>query len=132
MSGAELTRPFGRPARHAISVDPVRLLVTLRLAGFMTAEDVKRIAGEEQAAVQTLGVPSGTHNFLIDARALETQAADVVALVQHTTDTVPLKPRRLAIVARTGLNKLQTRRMIGGREIGLFDSEEEALAYLLG
>jgi len=127
-----LTRPLGKPAQHAISVDPARLLVTLRLAGFMTPEDVQRIAAEEQAAVQGLNVPSGTHLFLIDARALEIQAAEIVALVQHTTDTVPLKPRRLAIVARYGLNKMQARRMIGEREIGLFDDEEEALAYLLG
>lgn len=121
----------GKQAQHAISVDPKRLLVTLRLAGFMTVEDVQRIAAEEQAAVRSLGVPSGVHNFLIDARALETQAAEIVAFVQTTTDSVPLKPRRLAILARYGLNKIQARRMIGDREIGLFDDDEEALAYLL-
>jgi len=122
----------GKQAQYAISVDPTRSLVILRLAGFLTREDVERIVTEEQAAVQSLGVPSGVHNFLIDARALETQASEIVAFVQHTTDSVPLKPRRLAIIARYGLNKIQARRMIGDREIGLFDSEEEALAYLLG
>ena len=122
----------GKQARHSISVDPTRSLVILRLAGFMTLEDVQRIATEEQAAVRSLGVPSGVHSFLIDARALDAQLADVVAMVQRTTDTVPLKPRRLAIIARYGLNKIQVRRMIGDREIGLFDSEDEALAYLLG
>jgi len=121
----------GKPGQHAISVDPRRLLVTLRLAGFLTPNDVQRIAAEEQAAVRTLGVPSGTHNFLIDARALDIQAADVVALVQHMTDVVALKPQRLAIVARSGLSKIQSRRMIGDRQIGLFDTEDEALAYLL-
>jgi len=124
-------RAPGKPGEHAISVDSRRLLVTLRLAGFLTPGDVQRIAAEEQAAVRTLGVPSGTHNFLIDARALDIQAADVVALVQHMTDVVPLKPRRLAIVARSGLSKIQSRRMIGDRQIGLFDTEDEALAYLL-
>jgi len=124
-------RAPGKPGEHAISVDSRRLLVTLRLAGFLTPDDVQRIAAEEQAAVRTLGVPSGTHNFLIDARALDIQAADVVALVQHMTDVVPLKPRRLAIVARSGLSKIQSRRMIGDRQIGLFDTEDEALAYLL-
>ena len=123
-------RAPGKPGEHAISVDSRRLLVTLRLAGFLTPGDVQRIAAEEQAAVRTLGVPSGTHNFLIDARALDIQAADV-ALVQHMTDVVPLKPRRLAIVARSGLSKIQSRRMIGDRQIGLFDTEDEALAYLL-
>jgi hypothetical protein len=108
------------------------LLVTLRLAGFLTPDDVQRIAAEEQAAVQKLRVPSGTHNFLIDARALDTQAGEIVDLVQHMTDSVALKPRRLAIIARYGLNKIQARRMIGDREIGLFDSEDDALAYLLG
>ncbi len=127
-----MTRPLGKPAQHTIAVDPARLLVTLRLAGFMTPDDVQRIAAEEQVAVQGLNVPSGTHLFLIDARALEIQAAEVVALVQHTTDTIPIKPRRLAIVARYGLNKMQVRRMIGEREIGLFDNEEDAVAYLLG
>lgn len=122
----------GKQAQHAISVDATRLLVTLRLAGFLAPEDVARIAAEEQAAVRSLGVPSGVHNFLIDARALDAQPADVVAMVQHTTDTVPLKPRRLAIVARYGLNKIQVRRTIGDRQIGLFESEDEALAYLLG
>ncbi len=122
----------GNPARHTIAVDPARLLVTLRLGGFLTVEDVRRIAAEEQAAVQTLGVPSGTHRFLIDARALDAQPADVVEFVQHVTDTVPLKPARLAILARYGLNRMQARRMIGEREIGLFDEEDEALAYLLG
>ena len=122
----------GKPGQHAISVDPRRLLVTLRLAGFLTPNDVQRIAAEEQAAVRTLGVPSGTHNFLIDARALDIQAGVIVDVVQHMTDSVPLKPRRLAIIARYGLNKIQARRMIGDREIGLFDSEDEALAYLVG
>ena len=125
-------RALGKPGQHTISVDPGRLLVTLRLVGFLTPDDVHRIAAEEQAAVQALGVPSGTHNFLIDARALDIQSADVVAFFQHTTDSVPLKPRRLAIIARYGLNKIQARRMIGDREIGLFDGEDEALAYLLG
>ena len=122
----------GKQAQYAILVDPARLLVTLRLAGFLTRDDVQRITAEEQTAVQSLGVPSGGHNFLIDARALDAQPGDVVAMVQQTTDTVPLKPRRLAIVARYGLNKIQARRMIGDREIGLFDTEDEALAYLLG
>lgn len=125
-------RAPGKPGQHAISVDPKRLLVTLRLAGFLTPDDVQRIAAEEQAAVQKLRVPSGTHNFLIDARALDTQAGEIVDLVQHMTDSVALKPRRLAIIARYGLNKIQARRMIGDREIGLFDSEDDALAYLLG
>ncbi len=120
----------GKPVQHAISVDRAQLLVTLRLAGFLTPDDVERIAAEEQAVVQALSVPSGTHLFLIDARALDIQPSDVVALVQHKTDTVPLKPRRLAIIARYGLNAIQSRRMIGDREIGLFDNEEEALAYL--
>ena len=122
----------GKRAQHAISVDPARNLVILRLAGFLTPEDVQRIAAEEQAAVRTLGVPSGVHNFLIDTRALDTQAGEIVDLVQHMTDPVPLKPRRLAIIARYGINKIQARRMIADREIGLFDTEDEALAYLLG
>jgi hypothetical protein len=126
-----MTRPPGRAPQHSISVDPARLLVVLRLAGFLTPDDIQRIAIEEQAAVRTLGVPSGTHNFLIDARALDAQTADVVAFVQHTTDTVLLKPRRLAIIARFGLNRMQARRMIGDREIGLFEDEDEAFAYLL-
>ena len=125
-------RAPGKPGQHAISVDVGRLLVTLRLAGFLTPDDVQRIAAEEQAAVRTLGVPSGTHNFLIDARALDIQAGVIVDVVQHMTDSVPLKPRRLAIIARYGLNKIQARRMIGDHEIGLFDSEDEALAYLVG
>lgn len=126
-----MTQALGKPVRHAISVDPARLLVTLRLAGFLTPDDVARIAAEEQAAVRALRVPSGTHRFLIDVRALDVQTSDVVALVQHTTDTIPIKPRRLAIIVRYGLNSIQARRMIGDREIGLFDNEAEALAYLM-
>lgn len=126
-----MTRTLGQPPQHAISVDRKRSLVILRLAGFLAPADVQRISAEEQAAVRSLGVPAGTHNFLIDARALDAQSADVVAMIQHTTDMVLIKPRRLAIVARYGLNKIQARRMIGEREIGLFDSEEEALAYLM-
>jgi hypothetical protein len=98
----------------------------------MTPFDVERIAAEEQAAVESLGVPSGTHLFMIDSRALDIQTSDVVALVQVKTDTVPLKPKRLAIVARYGLNSLQAKRMVGEREIGVFENEEDALAYLLG
>jgi hypothetical protein len=122
----------GKPVQHAIVVDRERLLVILRLAGFLTVEDVKRIAAEEQAAVRSLGVTSGQHGFLIDVRALNAQTGDVVAFVQHTTDTIPLKPRRLAILVRYGLNSMQTRRMIGEREIGMFDNEDDAIAYLLG
>lgn len=120
-----------KPAQYAISVDRERLLVTLRLTGFLTPADVERIAAEEQAIVRSLGVPSGTHRFLIDSRALDAQSADVIALVQHTTDTVQLKPGRFAVLARYGLNSIQTRRMVGDREIGIFDNEEEAIAYLM-
>lgn len=126
-----MPKQSGNPAQYAITVDPARLLVTLRLAGFLTPDDVRRIAAEEQAAVKTLGVPSGTHRFLIDSRALDAQAADVIELVQQTTDTIPLKPARLAILARYGLNRMQTRRMIGERGIGLFDEEDAALAWLM-
>lgn len=120
-----------KPAQYAISVDRERLLVTLRIAGFLTPALVERVAAEEQAVVQSLGVSSGTHRFLIDARALDAQTAGVVEIVQHMTDTVPLKPGRFAILARFGMNSMQTRRMIGGREIGLFGDEEAALAYLM-
>jgi hypothetical protein len=129
-AGTRQLPPAARPPQHAITVHRDRLLVILRVAGFMTVDDVRRIAAEEQAAVRSLGVPSGKHNFLIDARALGAQAGEVVAFVQHTTDTVPLKPRRLAILVRIGMNSLQTRRMVGEREIGIFDNEDAAIAYL--
>jgi hypothetical protein len=132
VSRGRAMQPPGKPVQYALDIDRERLLVTLRLAGFLTIADVMRIAGEEQALVQTLGVPSGTHLFLIDARALGAQAAEVVELIQHTTDTIPIKPRRLAILVRLGLNSMQTRRMVGEREIGLFEDEPDALAYLLG
>ena len=126
-----MARTPGKTVQYSLAVDAPRLLVTLRLAGFLTVEDVQLIAAEEQAAVKKLGVPSGTHRFLIDTRALDVQTADVVAFVQHTTDTVPLKPKRLAILVRHGLNSMQTRRMIEEREIGIFDTEEDAIAYLM-
>lgn len=120
-----------KPAQYSITVDRARLLVTLRLAGFLTPPLVKRIVGEEQAAVKALGVSSGVHRFLIDVRALDALSLDVISLLQHVTDTVELKPGRFAILVRYGLNSIQTRRMIGDRAIGIFDNEEEALAYLL-
>lgn len=120
---------------HDVLVDRSRNLVELRIQGVIGPESAAWIAEEFRAAVISLGDAVGEHLSLYDFSDVPVVP---VATVEHLRSTLTnpevkkLWARRLAIVTSTALGKLQAQRIREVRpDIGLFDTREEALDWLL-
>jgi hypothetical protein len=120
---------------HKVEVDPGRKLVTLTMSGLVSPEDGAWVAEEFRAAIRTLGDDVGDHLSLYDFS--DVPVVPIATLEQlRATLTNPevrkLWARKLAIVTTTALGRLQAQRVREvRRDIGLFDTREEALEWLL-
>lgn len=124
-----------RPISHEVTLDRSRKLVDLRMSGVVSTEDAAWIAEDFRRAVRELGDDVGDHLSLYDFSDVPVVP---VATLEHLCATLtnpavrPLWARKLAIVTSTALGRLQAQRVKQVRpDIGLFDSREEALEWLL-
>lgn len=118
-----------------IDIERESRLITIRLTGVPSPEDVGWIAEEVRAAILTLGPDAGGHRALYDARGvhvLPQATADFV--LKNFADTERTHgAHRLAFVGSTMLTRLQIRRIVEVRPGAmLFDDVEAARAWLLG
>ncbi len=113
------------------SIDPRRKLIRSWIEGFLTTDQVMEWSRQEQAAVATLGCTSGEFLLLVDTSRCAIQSQDVVATFQKIIATSKHKARRIAIMQGGSLTKMQTRRIIAGKDyIEHFSDTEEAEAWL--
>lgn len=124
-----------RPISHEVKLDRERKLVELRMSGVVGPEEAAWIGEEFRAAIRELGDDIGNHLSLYDF-------SDVPVVPQATLEQLratltnpavrQLWARKLAIVTSTALGRLQAQRVREVRpDIGLFDTREDALAWLL-
>jgi hypothetical protein len=120
---------------HEVKLDRSRKLVELRMSGVVQPEEAAWIGEEFRAAIRELGDDIGDHLSLYDF-------SDVPVVPQATLEQLratltnpavrALWARKLAIVTSTALGRLQAQRVREVRpDIGLFDTREQALAWLL-
>jgi hypothetical protein len=120
---------------HSVEVDPARKLVMLTMSGLVSPEDGAWIAEDFRAAIWTLGEDVGDHLSLYDFSGVPVvPAATLEQLREMLTNPEVRKlwARKLAIVTSTALGRLQAQRVKDVRpDIGLFDTREDALEWLL-
>ncbi|OAN66332.1 hypothetical protein [Sphingomonas sp. TDK1] len=128
----ESTSPYA--VDFEIEVERASRLISIRLAGVPSPEDVGWIAEDVRAAILSLGPHAEGHRTLYDARGvhvLPQATADFV--LKNFADTARTQwARRLGFVASTMLTRLQIRRIVEVRPGAmLFDDVEAARAWLL-
>ena len=120
---------------HGLSFDPVCKLLDVRLAGMVTPEDAAWIGEEVRAAIVSLGPDMGKHVTLYDASEVQVVPTATIALLQHTWSNPAVRQlwaRKVAFVVSTTLARMQAQRLREARaDIGIYDSREEAIAWLL-
>ena len=116
----------------AIEIDPECKLITIRLSGLLTVEEVERLLHQEQSAVVALGYRSGEYLLLVDASGCVIQSQEVIAAFQAAVAATRLSAARVAVVCGPSLTLLQTQRILLVRENTRIDATEvEARAWLM-
>jgi hypothetical protein len=117
-----------------IHIDRARRLVDVRVSGFVTAEDASWLGEDVRAAIRTLGDDVGQHVTLYDVSDVGVAPGATVDIVKGMfahPQVRPLWARRVAIVARSALSRLQLQRLREARsDIAIFENREAALDWL--
>jgi hypothetical protein len=120
---------------HTVQVDHARKLVELTISGVVGPEDAGWIGEEFRAAVRSLGDYVGAHLSLYDFSAVPVVPRATVDQLRNALRHEAVRPlwaRKLAIVTKTALGRMQARRVKAVRpDIELFDDRDKALAWLL-
>ena len=115
---------------YSIKIDADKKIVTAKLAGFFSPQEVAEFARDEQAAARSLGCRSGEFGLLICTHGGQAQAQDVIGAFQGLMHDLPLKAGRIAFVSESALLNLQLRRMIPADRARVFGDVEEATKWV--
>jgi hypothetical protein len=130
-----MVTPENTSVSHEVRIDRANRLVELRMSGVVGAEDASWIAEEFRAAIRSLGEDFGDHLSLYDFSAVPVvpQATlEQFRAMLINPEVRKLWARKLAIVTTTALARMQAQRIREIRpDIGLFETRDEALAWLL-
>ncbi|RYD59682.1 MAG: hypothetical protein EOP60_01760 [Sphingomonadales bacterium] len=120
---------------QTIQIDHAHKLVEVRLSGFFTAEDAAWTGEELRASILALGTAAGEHVTLYDATDLSIAPNETVEAVKSmfaNPQVRPLWARKVAIVSRSALGRMQLQRLREARgDIEIFDDRDAAMAWLL-
>lgn len=124
-----------RPISHEVKLDRERKLVELRMSGIVGPEEASWIGEEFRAAIRALGDDIGNHLSLYDFSDVPVVPQTTLEQLRATLSNPAVRQlwaRKLAIVTTTALGRLQAQRVREVRpDIGLFDTRDDALAWLL-
>lgn len=124
-----------QPPVQTIHIDRARKLVDVHLSGFFTAEDAAWTGEELRAAILSLGLAPGEHVTLYDATELSVAPNATVEAVKGmfaNPSVRPLWARKVAIVSKSALARLQLQRLREARaDIAIFGERGEAIDWLL-
>lgn len=113
-----------------ISVDQPRNLVEIAVEGFLDEAEVSSLCGELGARIETEGMRPGSFLIKIDVTKLLIQSQEVIALSNHVIQDARLSPRKMAFCTGRSLYRMQARRLDFPFPAQLFDTSQEALAWL--
>lgn len=118
---------------YVIATDPAHALVTTVLTGRWSCATVDRYKTDLLAAGARLiaaGIDPWSIGILIDTRLFGPQAQDVVQHYARTFDEKRFQSERIAVLYKSTLLMMQTRRMAVGTP-RFFEHKDEALHWLL-
>lgn len=117
-----------------IHIDHARKLIDVRIAGFVTAEDAGWMGEEVRAAILSLDAEPETHVTLYDVTGLSVAPQETIEAVKSmfaNPEVRPLWARKVAIVTKSALGKMQFRRLREARgDIAIFTERDEAIEWL--
>ena len=120
---------------HSVTVDPAKKLIILTMSGVISPEDGAWMGEEVRAAVRSLGAAVGQHVTLYDFSDVPVVPLATLEQLRETFRNASIRhlwARKLAIVTKTALGRLQARRVKEVRpDIEVFDDRDAALAWLL-
>ncbi|MDE1172835.1 MAG: hypothetical protein PW790_04005 [Parvibaculaceae bacterium] len=115
-----------------MEVDEDQKLIRARMSGFMDPAEVLEFSQQEQQAVTDMGCNSGDFILLIDTDGAVIQSQETVAKFIEIMASSQLKARKIAVVRKSSLSRMQTQRILLIRDnAAIFPSVLEAEAWLL-
>jgi glucuronate isomerase len=115
---------------YSIVTDSAKKLVTIKIVGMLTIEQVRALYAEEHEAIRRMGCRLGDHLALVDLTECNLQLQDVAAAFQKEMNG-SAKAKRLALYTGSSLSRMQLRRITTRDDAQIFATREEALAWLL-
>lgn len=117
---------------YSISIDRPTGLIEIKLSGHFSSEEIAEYVGDYRAAVQKLGCAEGDHLLLMDGSEYTAQSQEVVKVFQEMSSDPRIKSRKLAVVLRIGLARMQAKRVMAVRDnAAIFETRDEARSWLL-
>lgn len=121
--------------QHSIEIDRERLLVDVRIRGFLLPEEAGWLGEEVRAAILTLGDAVGRHVSLYDVSAMQVAPAATLTQTQRMFDHPAVRAiwaRKVAFVSPSALTRLQMARLRAVRpDFGIYADRESAIAWLM-
>lgn len=119
------------PADFSFTVDADRSLVRIDMAGFFTEADIARFVEAQTIAYRQLRCGPNQHVTLVDMRGMHIQAQDSVTGFQRRLADPTVAARRIGFIVSRSLARMQIKRATTGLQAAFFESEAEALVWLL-
>lgn len=116
-----------------VQVNAALGLFETAMIGFWSLEDVREFGAAVAAAARRIQQETGAAPISIcDYTRAETQSREVAEALAAMMRNPPVRSRRVAIITRSPLARLQARRLVAERpEIAFVDTRDEALAWVL-
>lgn len=115
-----------------IQLDRSRRLMTVRMSGFYTLDDVRRYASAIAAATVQLGGAPDEQRMINDISEMNIQSQEIVGAFRQFMSDPRYGRRRVGFVVASTLARKQLMRVIGARHVRIFTSAAAAEAWLFG
>ena len=114
-----------------VSVEPWRKLVRAKMAGLLTIEEVQDFATQYRAAATGMGLGPDEFSLLVETEGNTVQRQEVMSVFQALLTRPQLRARRIAIVRKGVLGRMQARRLSQQRsDTEVFDNMADAEVWL--
>jgi hypothetical protein len=114
---------------YAIDTDPARNLILVRLGGMMSVDEVAEYMHQLRRRFVEDSFRAG-YRILVDVSECLIQSQDMIIAMGKHMATFP-KASRIAMVSRSSLARMQIRRLMTQSYASVFETPDEALAWLV-
>jgi hypothetical protein len=104
-------------------------LIIATLAGFFSLADVESYAREAEALIERCSREHGGYRILIDISDCAVQPQEVTAAFNRHVAAVP-RSERVAVVTSSPMIRMQIRRIVGRRDLEVFEGLAEAQEWI--
>jgi hypothetical protein len=104
-------------------------LIISTLEGFFSLPQVAAYTREVEALIGRCSLSHGGYRIVIDISTCAIQSQEVTAAFARHVSSVP-RSRRVAVVTRSSIIRMQIRRVIGRPELAVFEHLPEALLWI--